>query len=50
MSNLVRVLVTCIRHPDVHNFIQDCIFVRLLYIFVYIKPNKKKKKKKKEYI
>ena len=36
----VRVLVTCIRHPDVHNFTYNCIFVRLLYIFVYIKPNK----------
>ena len=41
MSNLVGVLVTCIRHPDVHNFIYNCIFARLLYIFVYIKPNKK---------
>ena len=40
MSNLVRVLVPCIRHPDVHNFTYNCIFVRLLYIFVYIKPNK----------
>ena len=36
----LRVLVTCIRHPDVHNFIYSCIFVRLLYIFVYRKPNK----------
>ena len=41
MSNLVRVLVTCIRHPDVHTFIYNCIFVRLLYIFVYINPYKK---------
>ena len=40
MSNLARVLVTCIRHPDVHNFTYNCIFVRLLYIFVYIKLNK----------
>ena len=33
---------TCIRHPDVglHNFTYNCLFVRLLYIFVYIKPNK----------
>ena len=26
---------TCIRHPDVHNFTYNCIFVRLLYTFVY---------------
>ena len=38
--SIVRVLVTCIRHLDVHKFTYDCIFVRLLYIFVYIKPNK----------
>ena len=29
-----------VRHPDVHNFIYNCIFVRLLYIFVYIKLDK----------
>ena len=40
MPNLARVLVTCIRHPDVHNFTYNCISVRLLSIFVYIKPNK----------
>ena len=40
MSSIVRVLVSCIRHLDVHKFTYDCIFVRLLYIFVYIKPNK----------
>ena len=38
ISNLVRVLVTCIRHLDVHNFTYIGIFVRLLYIFVYMKP------------
>ena len=40
ISNVDRVLVTCIRHPDVHNFTYICIFVRLLSIFVYIKPDK----------
>ena len=37
MANLVRVLVTSIRHPD---FTYNCIFVRLWYIFVYIKIDK----------
>ena len=40
ISLLVKVLVTCIRHPDVHNFNYNYIFVRLFYIFVFIKPNK----------